>query len=122
MFCWSCGHENADAQRFCGDCGKSLLKPEPVVRDIASAKSYSQRKEIPEPAGNAPSQTLPLAKQETVMAQRPAEQAPPSNPLVEEPRVVHEKPVAPSPVMAAPVMPPFTQVSPVAPLTIRDRM
>src|SRR5437899_2477354 len=28
MYCWNCGHNNADDNKFCGECGKTLLVPE----------------------------------------------------------------------------------------------
>jgi hypothetical protein len=80
MFCWSCGHENPGAHKFCGECGKSLYKPEQVVHEITSAKSYAREKETIAP--------------DTTFVLREPEQPKPANPLVEEPRVVHENPLA----------------------------
>ena len=80
MFCWSCGHENPGTHKFCGECGKSLFKPEQVVHEITSAKSYVREKEITTP--------------DTTFVVREPEQPKPANPLIEESHVVHENPLA----------------------------
>src|SRR3954469_13739104 len=101
MFCWSCGHENPGAHKFCGECGKSLYKPEQVVHEITSSKAYVREKETSVP--DAP-----------VVVREP-EQPKVANPLVEEPRVVHENPLA-SVSEAHPA------VSATPPTPIRDRL
>jgi len=129
MFCWSCGHENPDTQKFCGECGKSLFKPEKVVRKFpANRPSHAETQEslpetFTEPARNLspraseikkPAEPAkPLVTPPVVSAAPPAElpgtmlappTPPPVNPLVEESRVVHEDPIAEA--KAAPPVPP----------------
>lgn len=96
MFCWSCGHENRDDQKFCGECGRSLFKPEKVVREFTPRKSAKYTAHEIE---TAPTET---AINPPIVAQPPQPPAgtmlttpvAPSNPLIEEPRVVHEDPIA----------------------------
>jgi hypothetical protein len=71
MFCWNCGARNPDENSFCGRCGKRIAS--------ANAQSESLRT-------NAPIEA-------TTEAPSIAEASPrPSNPLVEEPRAVHDTP------------------------------
>jgi hypothetical protein len=128
MFCWSCGHENPDTQKFCGECGKSLFKPEKVVREFPVNKA--PRADVPEPPPqifSKPPEPVKSAEPERPPVTTPAVSAapppelpgtmlapptpPPVNPLVEESRVVHEDPIAEA--KAAP---------PVPPTLIRDRV
>jgi zinc-ribbon domain len=118
MFCWSCGHENSDSQKFCGECGKSLFKPEKVVQDIATSKNFSRPAEkkpvesnIVSPVSTQPDPPPPVKPVlrsssfppvpparpiETKLTSREPEIPKQTNPLIEESRVVHEKPVATS--------------------------
>jgi len=107
MYCWSCGHANPDTHKFCGECGKSLFKPEKVVSEITASKNFKAYAEQtapeakvrkPEPPPVIASTAPPL---EGVMLSPPVP-PPQSNPLVEEPRVVHDDPVATA-MSAAPV-------------------
>ncbi len=96
MFCWSCGHENADSQKFCGECGRSLFKPEKVVRE------FTPKNVVKDTAPEVEKPTVAHVAKLPVIAQPPqppagtmlTPPAPVSNPLVEEPRVVHENPIA----------------------------
>jgi hypothetical protein len=98
MFCWSCGHENADGQKFCGECGKSLFKPEKVVREFTGNKpsraEASGAERSAEPAKplvthSPASATMPPEPSGTILTPT----RPLVNPLVEEPRVIHENPI-----------------------------
>src|SRR4051812_8996846 len=91
MFCWSCGHENPGTFKYCGECGKSLFKPERGVHEISGARTFPRDREN---SGPAPSEenTGP-SKPDAVVVSRESAPPKPANPLTEEPRVVHEKPV-----------------------------
>lgn len=121
MFCWSCGHENPDTHKFCGECGKNLLKPEQTVRNITTAKSHSREEQkAPAPPETRTATKTPVPSgtmlAPTVTAREP-EPAKPTNPLIEEPRVVHEKPV---PTSAATTS--QATVTPSTPTPIRDHV
>jgi hypothetical protein len=104
MFCWSCGHENADSQKFCGECGRSLFKPEKVVRE------FTPKNVVKDTAPEVEKPTVAHVAKPPVIAQPPqppagtmlTPPAPVSNPLVEEPRVVHENPIAEAKVAPPP--------------------
>src|SRR5258707_776029 len=95
MFCWSCGHENSDDQKFCGECGKSLFKPEKVIQDITTSKNFP-RPAAPDWKSPTSPPTPPVKPIEAKLTSREPEIPKQTNPLIEEPRVVHEKPVAAS--------------------------
>jgi hypothetical protein len=63
MYCWNCGTKNPNENRFCGQCGRSLLRP---LDDTVA----------PVPVGMSAVTSSNAEKQ--------------TNPLVEEPRVVRE--------------------------------
>lgn len=94
MFCWSCGHENPDDHKFCGECGRSLFKPEQVVREFTPRNTPNEvtrgaEKSSAEPARPpAPSQS-PQPPAGTMLAPP----SPPTNTLIEEPRTVHDDPI-----------------------------
>lgn len=127
MFCWSCGHENPDTQKFCGECGKSLFKPEKVVREFPL--NNASRPEVPEASHETFSESSEVAKSaepvNPTVSPPVASAAPPPepmgrmltpprpavNPLVEESRVIHEDPIAEA-----------KAASPAPPTPIRDRI
>ena len=126
MFCWSCGHANPDTHKFCGECGKSLFKPEKVVHEIAEARNFkasppvnAEPKDIAsppvEPAQAVPPITsfepaIPATRRSEPTSARMSEPPAPANPLIEEPRVVHDNPIAKA------------VVSPPPPVKIRERV
>jgi hypothetical protein len=122
MYCWNCGHNNADDNKFCGECGKTLLVPEvPPTRrstgigsiniprpDTESSKEPPKRdvSTVKVSADQSESSTINDASK-TAAGIHPAETSPIlrtttklTNPLVEEPRVVREtlSPMPPAPV------------------------
>jgi hypothetical protein len=69
MYCWNCGHKNADSNKFCTECGKTLLVPELPVRKPVEVGAVT------------------VTRAEEVPRSQPAE----TNHLLDEPRVVREK-------------------------------
>src|SRR2546423_1049629 len=118
MFCWSCGHENPDNHKFCGECGKGLFKPEKVVREFRREEPKTGLTDRRSAVKNA--LAPPATIQPTVTA-REAEPPKPTNPLIEEPRVVHEKPLPTSAVTSSTITSPADAAS-AAPTPIRDRV
>jgi hypothetical protein len=116
MFCWSCGHANPDTHKFCGECGKGLFKPEKTVHEIGESKNFkSPTSGTKEPDRTSPPVVAALPIPETtkvVATSRPPEPPPaPVNPLVEEPRVIHENPLAQA-----------SAIPPAPPVRIHDRV
>jgi hypothetical protein len=73
MYCWNCGTRNSEDNSFCGKCGKRIAKA------AGGDSQESRRNEVEAPS--APP------------AAGPVDPAPlPSNPLVEEPRIVRDSP------------------------------
>ncbi|MCU1307602.1 MAG: Sel1 [Acidobacteriaceae bacterium] len=101
MFCWNCGYKNADDNKFCGECGKTLLVPDvpPLRHSATSGPTNTARTDLlksnhENPRPDSPEPDL----QKTEAGMRPAENsaapratAKLTNPLVEEPRVVRER-------------------------------
>ncbi|MCU1285779.1 MAG: Sel1 [Acidobacteriales bacterium] len=95
MYCWNCGQKNADGNKFCGECGKSLLSPgssttqpdKTVTPRIESKRIPGITEKAAQPTQPAPSKPdsglRPVDGAETPRAKL-------TNPLIEEPRVVRE--------------------------------
>jgi hypothetical protein len=116
MYCWNCGHKNADDNKFCGECGKTLLVPDvPPARH--SAPINTVRTDSLKTHENTKPEPVEPDLQKTEAGMRPAENpvvprtsAKLTNPLVEEPRVVRERL---SPVQTAEEPRPVPEASPI---------
>ncbi|HUS18136.1 MAG TPA: zinc-ribbon domain-containing protein [Terriglobales bacterium] len=112
MYCWSCGHKNADDNKFCGECGKKQVRP-PVFADEEVIDDNIKTMNPPPPDRRRLSDERPLVSElvRTPVrdARPPTPVVPPpgtgitptqrlsgSNPLVEEPRAVKDSPLASS--------------------------
>src|SRR3954469_23837065 len=36
MYCWNCGHKNADENKYCAECGKKQVRPVDEMDEVAS--------------------------------------------------------------------------------------
>jgi hypothetical protein len=71
MFCWNCGARNPDENSFCGRCGKRIASAKSESDSLRTSAPIEFPAEIPSVANAAPLQ---------------------SNPLIEEPRAIHDTP------------------------------
>src|SRR5437879_5970813 len=100
MYCWNCGHKNADDNKFCGECGKTLLVPDvpPTRHSAGSGPINTARTDSLKTHENTKPDSPEADLQKTEAGVHPAENlalprttAKLTNPLVEEPRVVRER-------------------------------
>ncbi len=83
MYCWKCGDKHLSGHKFCPECGARQVRPE-MVEDSAAEPTIGER-----------TRQSPMAMEprhpETISPVAPEiHQTMPVNPLVEEPRIVHE--------------------------------
>ncbi len=131
MYCWSCGHKNSDANKFCGECGKVQVRP-PVFVDAEALEDNVKTMNPPPREHKRISDAPPRLASDPPPTKAPVVPPPgtgltptppparyvSTNPLIGESRVVREKPLAPAVEPVKPVPPPVTAMS-ASPSTVR---
>lgn len=81
MKCWQCGTDNPEKNKFCAECGRPQISQRPSAGEPAQSTNSSEISQSP--AGAAPPPVAPPPGVPLGIGQH--------NPLVEEPRVLHER-------------------------------
>jgi hypothetical protein len=122
MYCWNCGHKNADGNKFCGECGKAQVRPPLAVEDEAGERNLHSRSTPAIESRRSPSEiraeqstkaqplVVPPPGTGITPAPTPPLRATSTNPLVTEPRAIQENPLPD--VRETPMPPPRTGVPP----------